>query len=507
MEIIHVSAECYPVAKAGGLGDVVGALPKYQNQLGHNAKVVMPMYRTKFLYENEWEVVHESGTYLGSQWFRYAIIKEVTNKLGFDLYLVDINGLLDREQVYGYSDDTERFLSFQIAVLHWINQWQQLPDVLHCHDHHTGLIPFMLKYCYGIDRLRNIRTALTIHNGQYQGWMGWDKKNLIPAFDNWKSGLLEWNHMINPLASGVRCADAVTTVSNSYLQELRYSANGLEKLFEYEKGKCSGILNGIDNDVWDPATDKYLEHHFSVATVDEGKAANKKWLCERFNLEEKMPLIIFIGRLVGEKAAEILPQAIGESIVQYNGNVNFLILGSGDNLIETQLQNMVAPLKGKFNCFIGYNEQLAHRMYAGADFLLMPSRVEPCGLNQMYALRYGTVPMVRSTGGLRDTVIDISEPNDIGFGLCFDNATVNDVIFATGRAVGWYAEAPEILTAARTRMMQIDHSWERSAQAYIDVYGVTKDDVVKEDVALTVPVSIPKKKVAKAKNVVLSKKL
>ena len=477
MEIIHVSAECYPVAKAGGLGDVVGALPKYQNQLGHTAKVVMPMYRTKFLYQNDWQTVHEGGTYLGSQWFRYAIIKETTNKLGFNLYLVDINGLLDREQVYGYSDDTERFLSFQIAVLHWINQWQHLPDVLHCHDHHTALIPFMLKYCYGIDRLRNIRTTLTIHNGQYQGWLGWDKKGLIPAFDSWKSGLLEWNHMINPLASGVRCADAVTTVSSSYLAELRFSANGLEKLFEYEKGKCSGILNGIDNDVWDPATDKYLEHHFSLETVNEGKAANKKWLCERFKLEQDKPLIIFIGRLVGEKAAEILPQAIGESINRYNGNVNFLILGSGENHIESQLQNMVPPLKGKFACYIGYNEELAHRMYAGADFLLMPSRVEPCGLNQMYALRYGTVPMVRRTGGLKDTVTDISEPDDKGFGLCFDNATAADVVFATGRAVGWYTEATEILSAARKRMMQIDHSWESSAKAYVDVYGFSGQKV------------------------------
>ncbi|MES2774955.1 MAG: glycogen/starch synthase [Bacteroidota bacterium] len=477
MEIIHVSAECYPVAKAGGLGDVVGALPKYQNQLGHTAKVVMPMYRTKFLYQNEWETVHESGTYLGSQWFRYAIIKEVTNKLGFDLYLVDINGLLDREQVYGYSDDTERFLAFQIAVLHWINHWQHLPHVIHCHDHHTALVPFMLRYCYGIDRLRNIRTTLTIHNGQYQGWLGWDKKDLIPAYDTWKSGLLEWNYMINPLASGVRCADAVTTVSASYLEELRFSANGLEKLFEYEKGKCSGILNGIDNDVWDPATDKYLEHHFNLAEVSGGKAANKQWLCDRFKLEIDKPLIIFIGRLVGEKAAEILPQAIAESIVLYEGNVNFLILGSGENNVESQLQHLVPPLKGKFNCFIGYNEELAHRMYAGADFLLMPSRVEPCGLNQMYALRYGTVPMVRRTGGLKDTVIDIAEPEDKGFGLCFNNATAADVIHSVGRAVGWYREAPEILDAARKRMMVIDHSWESSAQAYVDVYGVDENAI------------------------------
>lgn len=470
MEIIHVSAECYPVAKAGGLGDVVGALPKYQNQLGHIAKVVMPMYRTKFLFENKWETVHESGTYLGSEWFRYAIIKETTNKLGFDLYLVDISGLLDREQVYGYDDDTQRFLAFQIAVAHWIKQWNHKPDVIHCHDHQTAMLPFMMKYCYGLESLSHIKTILTIHNGQYQGWMAWSLQNLIPAYDNWKTGLMDWNHMINPLACGVRCADKVTTVSPSYMEELRYSANGLEKLFEYERGKCVGILNGIDNDVWDSSTDKYLEHHFDIETVEEGKAANKKWLCNTFGLDEKKPLIIFIGRLVGEKAAELLPQAIGETIEQCLGNLSFMILGSGETNLENQLKALSVVVKDNFNCFIGYNEQLAHRMYAAADFLLMPSRVEPCGLNQMYALRYGTVPMVNKTGGLKDTVIDIGEPDFKGFGICFDGANVYEINTAIKRAVGWYYDSPDLLIEARKKMMAIDHSWEESAERYIDIY-------------------------------------
>lgn len=470
MEIIHVSAECYPVAKTGGLGDVVGALPKYQNQLGHVVKVVMPMYRTKFLYENNWETVHESGTYLGNEWFRYAIIKETTNKLGFDLYLVDIAGLLDREQVYGYDDDTQRFLAFQIAVAHWINSWSHQPDVLHCHDHHTSLLTFMMKYCYGLEKLRNIKSILTIHNAQYQGWMGWDKQNLIPSFDSWKTGLLDWNHMINPLACGVRCSDKVTTVSPSYLEELRIAANGLEKLFNYERGKCSGILNGIDNDVWDSSTDKYLEHHFDIKTVKKGKAANKKWLCENFGLDVSKPLIIFIGRLVGEKAAELLPQSIGESIYRCKGKVSFMVLGSGEPSIENQLKGLAVAVKRNFNCYIGYNEQLAHRMYAAADFLLMPSRVEPCGLNQMYALRYGTVPMVNKTGGLKDTVTDIGEPDFKGFGICFDGANVHEVNMAIERAVGWYYDAPEILEAARKKMMAIDHSWEESAARYIETY-------------------------------------
>ena len=471
MEILHVSAECYPMAKAGGLGDVVGALPKYQEKGGHIAKVVMPMYRTKFLYDNDWEVVHESGTYIGGVWFRYAVIKESTNKLGFDLYLVDINGLLDREKVYGYEDDTRRFLAFQVAVLHWLSQWSHQPDVVHCHDYHTGLLPFMIKYCYGYAHLRGIKTIFTIHNAEYQGWMGWNQNYMIPAYDDWKSGLLEWKEAINPLACAVKSADKVTTVSPTYMNELRYNANGLEALFEYEWGKCSGILNGIDNEVWNPDTDPYLETHFGVETTTEGKAANKTWLCNRFELDESKPLIVFIGRLVGEKAAEILPSVIGLVIEANKGNVNFLILGNGEPEIENQLYNLLSIVRPNFNCFIGYSEQLAHRIYAGADFLLMPSRVEPCGLNQMYAMRYGTVPIVRRTGGLQDTVIDIGEPDDTGFGLCFAYPSVADAVAACNRAVAWYYNTPEMLIEARQRMMEIDHSWERSAQEYIDLYS------------------------------------
>jgi starch synthase len=472
MEIIHVSAECYPVAKAGGLGDVVGALPKYQNKLGHTAKVVMPMYRTKFLYDNEWELVHESGSNIGHTWFRYSVIKEKTNKLGFDLYLVDINGFLDREKVYGYDDDTQRFMAFQIAVVHWLNSWEHQPDVVHCHDHHTGLVPFMMKYCYGNYVLRNIRTVMTIHNGQYQGWLGWDKKHYIPDFDEWKTGLLEWGSSINPLASGVKCADVVTTVSPSYMEELRHSANGLEMLFEYERGKCIGILNGIDNEIWDPLTDPMLTNNFSSKDVNKGKAANKKIVCETFGLDEKKPLFIFIGRLVGEKAAEILPTVIRESIEMHHRNICFLVLGSGDPEVEQQLNQLTGFYHGNYGCYIGYNEKLAHQLYAAADFLLMPSRVEPCGLNQMYALRYGTVPMVRSTGGLRDTVIDIGAPGFTGYGITFNNPSVYDLNEAINRAMGWYMEQPEILTAARKKMMKIDNSWEKSAAHYISIYKV-----------------------------------
>lgn len=469
MEIIHVSAECYPVAKAGGLGDVVGALPKYQNKLGHVAKVVMPMYHTKFLYDNEWDVHAKGGRNLGDRHFEYTIIKERHNKLGYDLYLVDINGLLDREKVYGYADDVERFTAFQIAVVDWMNKWQHKPDIVHCHDSHTGLIPFMMKFCYDFTyTLSSVSSVITIHNAEYQGWMGWNKRNYIPYYDSWKNGMLEWGSSINPLASGIKCADKVTTVSPSYLEELRYSANGLEKLFEYERGKCVGILNGIDTEVWNPATDSYIENNYSIKNVAKGKQANKQVLCDHFKLDTDKPLIVFIGRLVGEKAADILPDSIMAAIYGMQANVCFLILGSGDPHVEWQLNNMTSHFSGNYNAVIGYNEKLSHQMYAGADFLLMPSRVEPCGLNQMYAMRYGTVPIVRSTGGLKDTVIDIGDEG--GYGIRFNQASVGDIIYSIGRAADVYKEK-EKLHARRRRMMGIDNSWDNSAQQYIDVYS------------------------------------
>lgn len=467
MEIIHVSAECYPVSKAGGLADVVGALPKYQNKLRHNAKVITPMHRTKFLYDNEFDVVHKGDFGMGSAWFHYTIIKERHNKLGFEFYMVDINGLLDRERIYGYGDDTERFIAFQIAVVDWISRWSFHPDIVHVHDYHAGLVPFMMQNCFAYQHLAGVKTVLTIHNGEYQGWMDWSKSGFLPAWNTWQWGKLDWNKTLNPLASGVKCAHKVTTVSHTYLNELRYSSKGLEALFEYERGKCIGILNGIDETVWNPSTDDYLESKFNDKNISEGKLENKKLLCKKFNLDIDKPLIIFIGRLVHEKAADLLPQAINDSIYHLRGAMNFLILGSGEHYIESHLESMRSEFMGYYNSQIGYNEKLSHEMYAGADFLLMPSRVEPCGLNQMYAMRYATVPIVRNTGGLRDTVVDYGDIG--GYGIRFDQATVWDITYSIHRAVELYQQRKRMIEIRET-LMKIDNSWEKSAGIYIDVY-------------------------------------
>ncbi|GAB3352439.1 glycogen synthase GlgA [Arachidicoccus ginsenosidivorans] len=466
MKILHVTAECYPVAKVGGLGDVAGALPKYQKKLGHTAMLVMPMYKTPFLNTHQWAVVHKGQASLGDYHFNFTIIREEGQSLGFDLYLVDINGLLDRPKVYGYPDDPQRFIAFQTAVATWLQSWKSLPDIVHLHDYHTGLLPFYFKHGYGFRRLENVPTVLTVHNAEYQGWLDWRNSSWLPAFDEWKSGLLEWNKTINPLASAIKNAWAVTTVSPSYLQELRFHSNGLEALFEYEKGKCSGILNGIDSELWNPQTDGLLEHHYHAKTVTAGKRANKKAVSENFGLNPDKPLFTFIGRLVGEKAADLLPDSLAAFLREQNGAANVIVLGSGEPEIEAGLQGLKGYFPANYDFYKGYSEQLSHALYAGADFLLMPSRVEPCGLNQMYALRYGTVPLVRRTGGLRDTITDIG---DNGNGLCFDQASIGDILMTMNRAMDLYAQ-PKKMEALRFKMMQIDHSWEKTVSQYIDLY-------------------------------------
>jgi starch synthase len=327
----------------------------------------------------------------------------------------------------------------------------------------------MMQHCFAFkNKLANVPSIVTIHNAQYQGWMNWNKNHYIPAYDSWKGGLLEWGSSINPLASAVKCAWKVTTVSWSYLEELRYNSNGLENLFDYEKGKCVGILNGIDSEVWNPKDDTYLTNHFTPRTVAAGKQKNKAVLCEQFGLDVSKPLIVFIGRLVGEKAADILPDAIMSCLYAMPKQMNFLILGSGDPIVEFQLTALNSHFAGNYHAVIGYNEALSHTMYAGADFLLMPSRVEPCGLNQLYALRYGTVPMVRSTGGLQDTVKDMGEWE--GFGIRFNHATVGDIHHSVYRAVSVYNDAKHMLWMRRF-MMNIDHSWESAVDNYIQVYN------------------------------------
>jgi starch synthase len=467
MNVMHLSAECYPVAKVGGLGDVVGALPKYLCEAGLHASVVLPYYDRKFVRENTFDLEFKSSIKIGIKTIKYSILKESTRKLGFDLYLIHIPGLLDRQEIYCYPDEIEQFISFQLCYLDWITKSGIKPDIIHCHDHHTGLIPFLVLHSSSFKSLASIPTVCTIHNGQYQGWFGWDKVGYLPGIDLSKTGLLDWANCINSLAASVKCCWKFTTVSPSYLEELSYHSNGLEKLFQMEKDKGVGIINGIDTHVWDPQNDCMIVKNYSASTVDSGKKENKKQLCKEFGLTTNKPLVVFIGRLVGEKGADLLPEAISSCLERYKGKLNFLILGTGDPATEKILKELSSKHKKHYGVYIGYDEELSHRIYAGADFLLMPSRVEPCGLNQLYAMRYGTIPVVHKTGGLKDTVIDLKAKN--GYGLTFDELSIDGLTHVIGRALDIYSDSRRI-TEIRNKMMSIDFSWDRSANEYIELY-------------------------------------
>ncbi|HEY6143283.1 MAG TPA: glycogen/starch synthase, partial [Flavobacterium sp.] len=350
----------------------------------------------------------------------------------------------------------------------WISTRNEIPSVINCHDHHTGLISFMIQYANKYERLQHIPTVITIHNSIYQGQFGFEKLYYLPEFDLSKAYLLEWDNRINSLASAIKCASEVTTVSPNYLNEINESAYGLESLFQLVRDKSKGILNGIDKEVWNPATDKMLAANYSIKNFKKGKQENKEKLCSQFNLDPTKPLFSFIGRLLEEKGADLLPHVAAMALSENPKGINILVLGSGNTTIENQLTHLVTSFKGNYNAVIGYNEELAHLMYGGSDFLLMPSRVEPCGLNQMYAMRYGTIPIVRRTGGLKDTVIDFG---DDGNGICHDQASVSDVCHSIQRAVELYKDKKKF-NDIRKLGMSIDHSWESVCQEYIEVYNL-----------------------------------
>jgi starch synthase len=465
MKVLHTSFECYPIAKVGGLADVVGSLPAYQATLGMDSYVIMPYYNNAFVKKQKKNEIFSGNLSIGNKEYDYKVFSVVNKNIKCGLYFVYIEGLLDREAVYGYDDETDRYIGFQLAVLDWLNMEKLKFDVIHCHDHHTALIPFMINNCYDFRELSNTSSVVTIHNAQYQGQFSHDRINIIPSFDFSNAGLLDWYGSINPLATGIKCASKVNTVSPSYMEELKNQANGLEGLLRSESAKCVGILNGIDTNFWNTETDNMLPKNYKVSNVVSGKKANKKVLCEKYGFDTELPLFGFIGRLVGEKSADLLPEAIREALND-NKEISIFILGSGHKEIEDQLIELKDHFKGNFNVHIGYDEKLSHLVYAASDYLLMPSRVEPCGLNQMYSLRYGTIPIVRRTGGLKDTVIDIG---DGGFGICHDQASVWDICYSIGRAVELYKDVNSFRKIQK-RIMKIDNSWAKSAQEYIDLY-------------------------------------
>jgi len=470
-KVLHISTECYPAAKAGGMGDVVGAVPLYLPQYGIEASVIIPKYKRKWFKDQSFKSVHKGSILLGDRKVNYSIQQLKNDVLDYPFYCVDIPGLFDRENIYlgedghGYKDEAERNISFQRAILKWLTKGKVSFDVLHCHDHMTGLIPFFIKYCPVYKKLAQTPTLFTIHNGQYRGIFDWKVNDILPEYDEANRGLLDWDGNINSLATAIKCAWKVNTVSPSYMKELILNFDTLTSLVQDEKDKCHGIINGIDNDLWDPERDHYLEHHLLNNEWKKFKAENKLSLIKKFDLKSRRSMIGFIGRLAEQKGADILEASIRKCLDQ-KMQFSVVILGSGDKVIEKSLSDLAEKYPRDIEVIIAYNEKLAREIYAGCDFLMMPSRFEPCGLNQMYAMRYGTIPIVSHVGGLKDTVPDIA---DGGNGIVA--RTIDTEGFSEGiqRAVSLYNDKKAHEKQLK-KITKLDFSWNQSAKKYTSLY-------------------------------------
>lgn len=469
-KVLHISTECYPAAKSGGLGDVVGALPIYQSKTGYQGSVIIPKYDLPWFNKQKFRSKHQGELNLGDRNYNFEVLKLKNDALPYTFYCIDLPELFDRTSIYlnnegqGFADEPERNIGFQRAVLQWLCVKKHKFDLLHCHDHQTGLIPFMLKCSEEFDLISDTPTIFTIHNAQYKGLFQWTDQHLLPSYDVKNNGWLDWDNCIHSLASAVKLADKVTTVSPSYMVEITNHSGSLEYLFKDQHDKCSGIINGIDNNAWDPKTDTFLKHK-RTHRWNTFKSKNKKQLCELYNLNDEYPLIGFIGRFAIEKGADLIAEAV-TNVCDANSKVNFIILGSGDKSMEQEIVNLEAANPDQVKALIMYNEGVAHEIYAGCDFLMMPSRFEPCGLNQMYAMRYGTIPVVRSTGGLKDTVPDYK---DSGNGIAYAESSVSGLSNALTRAIA--LSQKEEFKKLRKKIVSLDFSWQQSIKLYADLYN------------------------------------
>ena len=473
MNVLHISTECYPAAKAGGMGDVVGALPIYLPEHGVHASVVIPKYKNAWFAAQKFEDEYRSSFKMHEETIDFTIVRLKSDSIAFPFYAIDIPGKFDRAHIYltdegkAYDDEIQRNVAFQTAVLEWLLSDTDAFDLLHCHDHMTGLISFMLQFCPRYEKLSNKASYFTIHNGQYRGIFNWSYARLLPDFDPTKGGMLDWDNAIHSLATAIKCSWGISTVSPSYMSELQSDFDNLTSLIRFEKFKSTGILNGIDNEIWDPKNDPMLKLQLK-RSPRVFKRGNKKALSDDYAFKSTKPLVSFIGRFAYEKAADLLAGSF-RKYLEEKDDLHFFILGSGDKNIEEDVLALQRDYPANVTAVIAYNEKLAHQIYAASDFILMPSRFEPCGLNQMYAMRYGTVPVVRHTGGLIDTVPDIG---DDGNGISFLRASEEDIIYSLGRAVELYEDKLnfELLI---NKIMDLDYSWSASAEKYAMEYQQT----------------------------------
>jgi starch synthase len=482
MNIVFASAEVSPFAKTGGLGDVCGALPKAIHQLGHDVTVFTPLYsETKRYFDTHpeellpVEVAKETLSW-GNWSFPMTLFRGLLPGTSIPVIFVANGSLFERESIYagrhGYDDNLERFAFFCRAVIRGCELLGIHPDIFHAHDWHTSLLPLYLDS--GLRSVANFtktRSVLTIHNLQYQGRFGSDRFGALGLHDRyWRSDALEYYGDVDLMKGGILFADQVTTVSPTYAREVQTSAGGagLDGLLRDVSFKFRGILNGIDPAEWDPRTDETLSANFEPGKM-LGKKICKRLLAHEVGLpfEERIPLIVFISRLVDQKGLDLLIPVISRIAA---AGAQLIFLGTGEPRYEEALRRHAEDFPSSIRTFTTFDSPLAHRLIAGADLLLMPSLFEPCGLNQMYALRYGTLPVVRLTGGLADTVGPYDGANrELANGFGFAPPTPEELL----RTVEWAITSWRnwrLRKKLQDNGMALDFSWERSAKKYVEVY-------------------------------------
>ncbi len=467
MKVLFATSEAYPFAMSGGLADVSGALPKALRARLVGARIILPLYDTIP------QQLRDTMQFITSisvpvAWRRqYCGIFEAKVD-GVVYYFIDNLYYFKRGSLYGHYDDAERFAFFSRAVLEVLKVIDYAPDIIHCNDWQTALIPVYLRLFYrDDDRYRNIKTLFTIHNIQYQGKFGKEILEDVFGIPSSESSLVEYGDCINLMKGAIECAHRVSTVSPTYAKEILdpWYSHGLDSILREREWKLCGIVNGIDTDVYNPETDKAIVAHYSSDNL-EGKAADKAALQELMGLKrtDSIPLIAMVTRLVSHKGLDLVKARL-DSILSFG--VQMIVLGSGDYEYETFMYETANRYPDRFRLATGFNPDLAHKIYAGSDIFLMPSKSEPCGLSQMVALRYGSIPVVRETGGLRDTISDSGLGG--GNGFTFANYNADDMAHAVYRAVEGFKdrEGWKVLTQ---RAMRCDNSWGASANAYIKLY-------------------------------------
>ncbi|MBE6807828.1 MAG: glycogen synthase GlgA [Ruminococcaceae bacterium] len=468
MKVLYIASEALPFAASGGLADVAGSLPKAMRNRLVGCRVVMP------LYESISQEMRDNMKFLTSlsvpvAWRRqYCGVFEAKVD-GVIYYLLDNQYYFKRQGMYGHYDDAERFAFFSRAVLEMLPHIGFKPDVLHANDWQSALVPLFYSIFYANrEGYEGIKTVLTIHNIQYQGKYGMELVEDVLGIPPEHRSLVEYDGCVNFMKAGIECADRVTTVSPTYAQEILdpWFSWGLDPILNARSWKLMGILNGIDTDGYNPETDPNIYENFTVDTVEVGKAANKKALQERLCLpvREDVPLIGMVTRLTSHKGLDLVKYIVDDLMQK---DVQMVVLGSGEWVYENFFREIQNKYPEKFCYCVGFIPELARKIYAGVDIFLMPSKSEPCGLAQMVACRYGTLPVVRETGGLKDSILDCGEEG--GFGFTFKTYNAGDMLAAIERALGAYANKPD-LALLRQRCMTEDFTWGRSANTYIRMY-------------------------------------